>query len=94
MPTAMPTRAARPEIGQGIDDFHTPPALAAERLAFFQAHGLEVILQAPYQRPFVHSAFWGRERRVESIRVEIRRDLYMDEATGGKSGSFKGYRRS
>lgn len=83
-----PTGVARPEIGLGLDGFHTPPALLAESLAFFQARGLEVGLNTPYQGSFVPTVYWGREPRVETIMVEVRRDLYMDEATGVKSRGF------
>lgn len=88
---ALPTEPAgvtRPEIGLGLDGFHTPPALAAESLAFFQARGLEVGLNTPYQGSFVPTVYWGSEPRVETIMVEVRRDLYLNEATGTKSPGF------
>ncbi len=32
--------------------------------------------------------YWQTDGRVLSVMVEIRRDLYMDERTGEKSGGF------
>lgn len=91
-PTApLPTQRAdapRPEIGLGTDGFHTPPALRALAQAYFAGHGLAVGVDEPFSGAFVPTSHWGRDARVEALMVEVRRDLYMDEATGERSAGF------
>jgi N-formylglutamate deformylase len=87
LPTQRPD-APQPEIGLGTDAFHTPPALRELAQKYFADHGLEVGLDEPFNGTFVPTCFWRQEPRVHSLMVEVRRDLYMDEATGAKIAGF------
>jgi N-formylglutamate deformylase len=78
----------RPEIGLGTDPLHTPPALRALAEGFFRARGFAVAVDQPYAGAFVPTGFFGEEPRVQALMVEVRRDLYMDEATGAKHAGF------
>ncbi len=42
----------------------------------------------PFAGTFVPSKFYRKDKRVQSIMVEINRALYMDEDTGKKSRTF------
>jgi N-formylglutamate amidohydrolase len=87
----LPTQAAygpSPEIGVGTEPAHTPPALRELAEAFFRARGFDVGVDVPFRGAMVPNRFHGREPRVESVMIEVRRDLYMDEATGERSGGF------
>ncbi len=87
----LPTQGAeapQPEIGLGTDAFHTPPALCELARTYFKDHGLEVGVDVPFSGTFVPTCFWRSDPRVHSLMVEVRRDLYMDEATGAKNGGF------
>jgi hypothetical protein len=87
LPTQLPN-APQPEIGLGTDAFHTPPALRELARVYFAGHGLEVGVDVPFSGTFVPTRFWRSDPRVHSLMVEVRRDLYMDEATGAKNGGF------
>jgi len=90
-PTApLPTEvaAARPEIGLGTDPVHTSRELRALLEGFFRRRGYEVAVDAPFTGAFVPNACFGAEPRCQSIMVEVRRDLYMDEATGARHAGF------
>ncbi|MEY3829954.1 MAG: hypothetical protein RL636_1655 [Verrucomicrobiota bacterium] len=87
----LPTQGAdapQPEIGLGTDAFHTPPALCELARTYFKDHGLEVGVDVPFSGTFVPTRFWRSNPRVQSLMVEVRRDLYMDETTGAKNAGF------
>ncbi len=78
----------RPQIGIGTDPFHTPKELASLVAGGFEELGYEVGLDVPFSGTLVPSAYYGRDARVMSFMIEIRKDLYMDEATGAKTAGF------
>lgn len=86
----LPTEVAagRPEIGLGTDPRHTCPALRDRTADFFRARGYDVAVDAPFTGAFVPNACFGHEPRCQAIMVEVRRDLYMDEATGARHDGF------
>jgi N-formylglutamate amidohydrolase len=87
----------RPCVCLGIDPVHTPPWL--RRRAWILMHEMldrwphEVPRRVAFDRPFagtiVPRPYQGDVRFV-SIMVELRRDLYMDEETGGRLADFAG----
>lgn len=87
LPTQRPD-APQPEIGLGTDVFHTPAALRELARNYFADHGLEVGVDEPFNGTFVPTCFWRQEPRVHSLMVEVRRDLYMDQATGAPNAGF------
>lgn len=71
--------ARRPEICLGTDRFHTPEwLLEAARAAF---GGFDLALDTPFAGTYVPLERYHRDPRVTAIMIEIRRDVYMDEAT-------------
>lgn len=77
----------RPDICIGTDAVHTPPALRDAAAQAFTDAGYRVAIDRPYEGTMVPAAFLGAPR-VQSIMVEVRRGLYMDEATGSRNGTF------
>ena len=89
----LPTQvdfSAPPEIGIGTQPGHTAPGLLALAEGFFRAHGFAVGVDVPFRGAIVPNRFHGREPRVQSVMIEVRRDLYLDEATGER---HEGYQR-
>ncbi len=87
----LPTQvgfSAPPEIGLGTQPGHTPPELLALAEGFFRRAGFVVGVDIPFSGAIVPNRFFGREPRVESLMVEVRRDLYMDESAGGRHEGF------
>lgn len=79
----------RPEICIGTDDFHTPEELAAGAEALFRAAGLETVRNEPFAGAIVPGAFYRADPRVSSLMIEVRRNLYMDEATGERAAGLR-----
>ena len=78
----------RPEICIGIDPFHTPSELEMALTIAFRKQGFEVDIDTPFSGSIVPMRFFEKDKRVSSIMIEIRRDLYMDEATGKRNLQF------
>jgi N-formylglutamate amidohydrolase len=74
--------SGRPEVCIGTDAFHTPDWLREGLVAAFRNEGLSVVLNRPFAGTMVPLDFWRKDPRVFSAMIELRRDLYMDEATG------------
>ncbi|GMA33184.1 N-formylglutamate amidohydrolase [Litorihabitans aurantiacus] len=73
----FPEEAHRPEICLGVDDDHTPPELVD--LARDAFGDFEVAINTPFAGTYVPLDYYGTDRRVASLMIEIRRDTYMDE---------------
>ncbi|NBB90740.1 MAG: hypothetical protein GVY23_05990 [Spirochaetes bacterium] len=43
----------------------------------------------PFSGSLVPGRFYGVDRRVTSIMIEVRRDLYMDERTGERTAGLR-----
>jgi len=82
----------RPEICLGTDANHTPGPLLAAAFAAFASTGWRVEVNRPYAGTLVPLKHYGRDQRVASLMVEIRRDLYMDEETGERGAAFAAIR--
>jgi len=76
------------EIGVGTQPGHTSPQLRALTEDFFRAHGFVVGIDIPFSGAIVPNRFFGTEPRVQSLMIEVRRDLYMDESTGERHDGF------
>ena len=83
----------RPDFCIGTDPYHTPGRLAEETVAFLKRRGFTVSRNSPYSGSLVPMKFYGRDRRICSIMIEINRRLYMDEK-GQRSDSFSLIQRS
>jgi N-formylglutamate amidohydrolase len=87
----LPTQLAfgpSPEIGIGTQPGHTPAVLRDLAVDFFRAHGYSVGVDVPFSGAMVPNACFGRDPRLWSVMIEVRRDLYMDEATGEPHAGF------
>jgi len=91
-----------PEIGIGTDNIFTSPELIELTQNYFKSHGLEVGLNQPFCGTIVPQEFYeSKDCRVQSVMIEVRRDLYINEATAEKNSQFNriksiihGYRKA
>jgi N-formylglutamate deformylase len=74
-----PSVGIRPELCIGTDNFHTPDNLVSEITSIASKHNLDVALNTPFAGTLVPLKHYGKEPRVNSVMLEIRRDQYMDE---------------
>jgi len=71
----------RPAVCLGVDPAHTPPwLLDAAREAFAPLGPVEV--NTPFRGTYVPLTYFGRDRRVSSIMLELRRDTHIVEPAG------------
>ena len=73
--------ARRPAICIGTDAQHTPESLIGSATAAFAGLG-DVHLNEPFAGTYVPLRHHGKDDRVHSLMIEIRRDVYMDEPGG------------
>ncbi|WP_433383969.1 N-formylglutamate amidohydrolase [Actinoplanes sp. CA-142083] len=78
LPYEMHGLGPRPAVCLGTDPDHTPAWLVAAAEAAFPLTGVN----SPFAGTYVPLDFYGRDRRVSSLMIEIRRDGYMTEPGG------------
>mmetsp|Transcript_104879 Transcript_104879/g.172417 ORF Transcript_104879/g.172417 Transcript_104879/m.172417 type:complete len:219 (-) Transcript_104879:74-730(-) len=90
LPTQTTNLDVSPEICIGTDEMHTSPQLRDLVCEHFRGHGFEVLIDMPFRGTLVPNAFFAKDKRVQSVMVELRRDLYMHENGRRKmqDGSF------
>ncbi len=82
-------RCRRPEICFGTDAVFTPNSLLDAAKTCFAKAGLQVAVNTPFAGTIVPEPFYSqKDRRVQSLMIEVNRSLYMNEATGEKNKSF------
>lgn len=80
--------AARPQICIGFEDAHDRPRLRSRWAEEARGRGLTVGYNEPFAGSLVPSKFHRTDARVTSLMIELRRDLYMDEATGRRAARY------
>ncbi|MBF0141770.1 MAG: N-formylglutamate amidohydrolase [Magnetococcales bacterium] len=88
LPYEEDQRGDRPEICIGTDAFHTPKALELSLLRAFNDSGLTTRLNSPFAGAMVPMPHFRKDVRVSTVMVEVRRDLYICEASGVPSPNF------
>jgi len=84
----------RPDICIGIDSFHTLHWLSDFVVKLFQQEGFSVSKNTPFAGSFTPTKYFGNNKNVHSIMIEINRRLYMDEKTGEKTSNFDSLRET
>ena len=85
-------KRTRPDICFGTDSFHTPEWLVIEAERLFRMKGLSVARNYPFKGCLVPDTFYERKASVLALMIEIKRSLYMDEASGEKSPGFSDFK--
>jgi N-formylglutamate deformylase len=88
LPSELDQSTDRPDICLGTDAFHSPLPLVGLLEEAFRSGGLKVKRDTPFAGTFVPETYLGRDARVSSIMIEVRRSLYMDEASGAPNGGL------
>ena len=79
-----------PEIGIGTDDLFTSPKLIELTENFFKSHGFDVELNEPFTGTIIPTEIYqSKDTRVQSVMIEVRRDLYINELTAEKNSQFE-----
>ncbi len=88
LPSEIDQAPDRPDICIGTDPDHTPPELADGMMSAFEAEGFRIKHDSPFAGTFVPSGFYGRDERVRSVMIEVRRGLYLDEEAAERLPDF------
>jgi N-formylglutamate amidohydrolase len=84
----------RPDICIGRDSFHTPRWLSDLVVQLFQQEGFSVATNTPFAGSFTPTKYFGKNKNVYSVMIEINRKLYMDEKTGEKNPNFESLQKT
>lgn len=78
----------RPDFNIGTDPFHTPPELIALSREFFESRGYSLGVNWPYKGALVPLTYYGKDKRVHSLMLEINRNLYLQEPSNERSKRY------
>jgi N-formylglutamate amidohydrolase len=88
LPYERAESSRRPQICIGTNELHTPTWLVDALEDGFWQQGFSVGVNHPYSGCMVPSVSFGKDSRVMSVMLEIRKDLYLNEETGEKHAEF------
>lgn len=86
---ALIQSADRPNFNIGTDRYHTPENFIVTAKDFFQQKGFSLGIDQPYEGSIVPMAFYKKDKKVQSIMLEINRKLYLKEPTNEKSDRYQ-----
>jgi N-formylglutamate deformylase len=75
----------RPDFNIGTDSFHTSQKLIDESISFFESKGFSLGVDQPYSGSIVPLQYYNKNKKVQSIMLEINRRLYLNEPSNEKS---------
>jgi N-formylglutamate deformylase len=73
--------AKRPPVCVGVDVDHTPAALQERASRACSVIG-QVVVNEPFASSYIPIRHFGRDNRVSSVMVELRRDMYLRDDGG------------
>ena len=78
----------RPDICIGTDSYHTPEKLTDMICTFWRDEGYSVATNRPYGGALVPMRYYGKNRNVHAVMIEINRGLYLDKDGGENDRLF------
>ena len=88
LPYELNQEMDRPEICIGTDNFHTSEKLKNSFGELFEKSNFTVKYNTPFKGSIVPLKFYNKDKRVQSVMIEVRRDLYMNEQSGEMNNNF------
>lgn len=80
--------SSRPDFNIGTDTFHTPQVLIDRAVAYFNDKKYSLDIDWPYRGTIVPMSFYKKDKRVQSIMLEVNRKLYLKEPGKEKSENY------
>lgn len=84
----------RPDFDIGTDAFHTPGSLRDALVSEARGMGYYVRVNTPFSGAITPMAYYGKDKRVSSVMIEVNRRLYMNEKTMEKTAGFDETKRA
>ncbi|MEO7174449.1 MAG: N-formylglutamate amidohydrolase [Saprospiraceae bacterium] len=78
----------RPDFNIGTDPYHTPELFVEISREFFDKKGYSLGIDWPYAGSIVPLEYYQKDKRVQSIMLEVNRRLYLNEPTNEKSENY------
>lgn len=79
---------ARPDFNIGTDNYHTPQKLIDASIAYFEQKGYSIGVDWPYKGTIVPLEHYQKNKKVNSIMLEVSRELYLNEPSSEKSEKY------
>jgi N-formylglutamate amidohydrolase len=79
----------RPDFNIGTDAFHTSQSLIDCSVEFFKMKGYSLGIDWPYSGSIVPMEHYNKNQKVNSIMLEINRNLYLNQPGNKKSDNYK-----
>ncbi|KKR21578.1 MAG: hypothetical protein UT48_C0006G0030 [Parcubacteria group bacterium GW2011_GWE2_39_37] len=79
----------RPDICIGTDDFHTPKTLVDATVKYFENNKLSCKVNMPYAGTIVPLKYYLKDKCVQSIMIEVNRNLYLEKNSNEKNKNYK-----
>lgn len=86
---ALDQSSFRPDFNIGTDAFHTPQKLIDASTTFFKEKGYSLGVNLPYSGAIVPLPYYKKNKKVQSIMLEINRRLYLQEPSNEKSIQYQ-----
>jgi N-formylglutamate deformylase len=86
---ALDQSLERPDFNIGTDEFHTSQKLIEASIEFFKEKGYSLGIDKPYTGSIVPLKYYKKDKKVQSIMLEINRKLYLKEPTNEKSDEYQ-----
>ena len=77
LPYELEQTSFRPDFCLGTDDFHTPKELVAKVEKILESCGYSTARDQPFSGTIVPMKHYQKDRRVQSLMIEINRWLYL-----------------
>lgn len=77
-----------PDFNIGIDPFHTSSELTEIAIEYFRNLGYSWGLDWPYSGTIVPMGYYKKNKKVQSIMLEVNRKLYLKEPTNNKTTNY------
>ena len=78
----------RPDICIGTEKYHTPELLKKALVSKFKNKGFSVKINSPFKGTMIPLRYYGKDKRVSSVLIEVSRRLYMNEKNFAKKKAF------
>ncbi len=69
----------RPDICIGTDSYHTSPEMVGRIVNYLESRGLSVKIDSPFAGALVPMRYYQKDRRVQSVMIEVNRRLYLSQ---------------
>jgi len=79
LPYELQQTAFRPDFCLGTDDFHTPEELVERVEKELESYGYSTARDQPFSGTIVPMKHYRKDKRVQSLMIEINRWLYLRE---------------